>query len=73
MYREDVQIIDARSFSDYGISRLTSESIPLDSGKFYDEGKIKDPKTLDDLMDAFATRVLDQLGVKEEDPRRWKG
>jgi thiosulfate/3-mercaptopyruvate sulfurtransferase len=47
---EDVQIIDARSFPDYGISRLTSESIPLDSGKLYDDGKIKDPKTLDDLF-----------------------
>lgn len=31
------------------------------------------PKTLDDLADAFATRVLDQLGIREEDPRRWKG
>ena len=30
------------------------------------------PKTLDDLVDAFATRVLDQLGIKEADPRRWK-
>ena len=30
------------------------------------------PKTLADLTDAFATRVLDQLGIKEEDPRRWK-
>ena len=30
------------------------------------------PKTLDDLVDAYATRVLDQLGIKESDPRRWK-
>ena len=30
------------------------------------------PKTLDDLADAFATRVLDQLGLREADPRRWK-
>ena len=30
------------------------------------------PKTLDDLVDAFATRVLDQLGIREKDPRRWK-
>ncbi|WP_306591696.1 UbiX family flavin prenyltransferase [Geothrix sp. 21YS21S-4] len=29
------------------------------------------PKTLDDLYDTFATRVLDQLGLREEDPRRW--
>jgi len=58
---EDVQIIDARSFSDYGISRLTSESIPLDRGKFYDEGKIKDPKTLDDL---FSRRDLSKNMVQ---------
>ena len=31
------------------------------------------PKTLDDLFAAFATRVLDQLGLPEPDPRRWKG
>jgi 4-hydroxy-3-polyprenylbenzoate decarboxylase len=30
-------------------------------------------KTLDDLCDTFATRVLDQLGLAEADPRRWKG
>jgi 4-hydroxy-3-polyprenylbenzoate decarboxylase len=31
------------------------------------------PATLDDLFQAFATRVLDQLGLPEEDPRRWGG
>jgi 4-hydroxy-3-polyprenylbenzoate decarboxylase len=31
------------------------------------------PQTLDDLFAAFATRVLDQLGLKEPDPRRWTG
>ena len=31
------------------------------------------PKTIDDLFDAFATRVMDQLSLHEEDPRRWKG
>jgi 4-hydroxy-3-polyprenylbenzoate decarboxylase len=30
------------------------------------------PKDLDDLFDTFATRVLDQLGLREDDPRRWK-
>ena len=30
------------------------------------------PKNLDDLFDTFATRVLDQLGLSEDDPRRWK-
>jgi 4-hydroxy-3-polyprenylbenzoate decarboxylase len=31
------------------------------------------PRELKDLFDAFATRVLDQLGLVEEDPRRWRG
>ncbi len=31
------------------------------------------PQTLEDLFEAFATRVLDQLGLHEEDARRWKG
>ena len=31
------------------------------------------PKSLDDLFDTFATRVLDQLGLGEPDPRRWRG
>ena len=31
------------------------------------------PETLQDLFEAFATRVLDQLGLTEEDPRRWEG
>ncbi|MBI4913087.1 MAG: UbiX family flavin prenyltransferase [Acidobacteria bacterium] len=30
------------------------------------------PRGLEDLFDTFATRVLDQLGLPEEDPRRWK-
>jgi len=29
-------------------------------------------KSLDDLFETFATRVLDQLGLPEDDPRRWK-
>lgn len=31
------------------------------------------PETLEDLFQAFATRVLDQLGLPEEDARRWGG
>ena len=31
------------------------------------------PQGLADLVDTFATRVLDQLGLPEADPRRWKG
>jgi 4-hydroxy-3-polyprenylbenzoate decarboxylase len=29
------------------------------------------PRSLEDLFDTFATRVLDQLGLREADPRRW--
>ena len=59
--REDIQIIDARPFSDYGRSRLTSEAIPLDSGKFYDDGKIKGPRVLEDL---FSRRGLSKNMVQ---------
>lgn len=31
------------------------------------------PKTIEDLFQSFATRVLDQLGIFEDDHRRWKG
>ena len=31
------------------------------------------PQTLDDLFQAFATRVLDHLGLPEPDARRWGG
>jgi polyprenyl P-hydroxybenzoate/phenylacrylic acid decarboxylase-like protein len=31
------------------------------------------PETLRDLFEAFATRVLDQFGLREEDRRRWGG
>jgi 4-hydroxy-3-polyprenylbenzoate decarboxylase len=31
------------------------------------------PQTLDDLFQAFATRVLDQFGLREPDARRWAG
>jgi 4-hydroxy-3-polyprenylbenzoate decarboxylase len=35
-------------------------------------GYYSQPKGLEDLFDTFATRVLDQLGLVEADPRRWK-
>ena len=35
-------------------------------------GFYQKPENLADLFDAFATRVLDQLGLVEEDPRRWR-
>jgi 4-hydroxy-3-polyprenylbenzoate decarboxylase len=31
------------------------------------------PESIGDLCDAFATRVMDQLGLHQEDGRRWKG
>ncbi len=31
------------------------------------------PSCIEDLFDTFATRVLDQLGLPESDPRRWQG
>lgn len=41
--------------------------MPLSPG-FYHQ-----PASLEDLADTFAVRVLDQLGLSLEDPRRWKG
>ena len=40
--------------------------MPLMPGFYYG------PKSIEDLFDAFATRVLDQLGLTEADTRRWK-
>jgi 4-hydroxy-3-polyprenylbenzoate decarboxylase len=31
------------------------------------------PKTIEDLFQSFATRVLDQLGIFENDNKRWQG
>ncbi|HJU83867.1 MAG TPA: UbiX family flavin prenyltransferase [Holophagaceae bacterium] len=31
------------------------------------------PRSIEEMCDTFATRVLDQLGLPEEDSRRWKG
>ena len=36
-------------------------------------GYYSKPQSLADLYDTFATRVLDQLGLSEPDPRRWRG
>jgi len=40
--------------------------MPLMPGFYYG------PKSIEDLFDAFATRVLDQLGIREADSKRWK-
>jgi thiosulfate/3-mercaptopyruvate sulfurtransferase len=46
----DVQVLDARDFSEYGQSRLCNESICLSQDKLYENSKIKDAGTLKDLF-----------------------
>ncbi len=46
-----IQILDARDFVDYGKSKFTNISIPLDAEKLYDDFKVKDAKTLEDLLE----------------------
>ncbi|MBN1235300.1 MAG: hypothetical protein JW999_04535, partial [Methanotrichaceae archaeon] len=52
----DVRILDARDFFEYGQSRITNESICLSLDKLYDNSKIKDASTLEDL---FSRRLDD--------------
>lgn len=47
----DLQILDARDFVDYGRSKFTNSSIPLTADKIYEDGRIKDAATLEDLFD----------------------
>lgn len=35
-------------------------------------GFYQQPESLEDLFDTLATRILDQLGLMEEDSRRWR-
>lgn len=60
--RSDVQILDARDFSDYGQSRLGNESICLSPDKLYDNSRIKDAGTLADLfgrrLDESSTAIV---------------
>jgi thiosulfate/3-mercaptopyruvate sulfurtransferase len=62
--RSDVQILDARDYIEWGKSRLTNNSIPLDASKLYqDNHKIKDAKTLADLLgrrglDKYKTQLV---------------
>ncbi len=46
----DIQVLDARDFSDYGMSRLNT-SIPFESEKLYDDLLIKDAATLEELLE----------------------
>jgi thiosulfate/3-mercaptopyruvate sulfurtransferase len=57
----DVQILDARDFSDYGRSRLTNASISFTAEKLYSDYKIKDAATLEELL---GRRNLDEKGTQ---------
>jgi thiosulfate/3-mercaptopyruvate sulfurtransferase len=47
---DNIQVLDARDFADYGRCRLNT-SIPFQPDKLYDDYKIKDVGTLRDLLD----------------------
>lgn len=60
--RTDVQILDARDFSEYGMAKLTNSALPLDAPKLYqDNFKIKDAKTLDDILGRRLDKSKTQL------------
>ena len=46
----DIRVLDARDFLEYGQSRLGNESICLSLDKLYDNSKIEDAGTLEDLF-----------------------
>jgi thiosulfate/3-mercaptopyruvate sulfurtransferase len=56
-----LQILDARDFADYGMSRLTNASIPFEAEKLYDDLLIKDAATLEELLER---RGLEKDGVQ---------
>ncbi|OPY55221.1 MAG: Rhodanese-like domain protein [Methanosaeta sp. PtaU1.Bin112] len=55
----DTRILDARDFSEYGQSRLGNESICLSQDKLFDNSRIKDAATLEDLFN----RRLEKTGT----------
>jgi thiosulfate/3-mercaptopyruvate sulfurtransferase len=60
--RTDIQIIDARDFAEYGQAKLTNAALPLDVPKLYlDNTKIKDAKTLDDILSRRLDKNKTQL------------
>jgi len=59
--RSDVQILDARDYSDYGMSML-AKAISLTAEMLYDDdSKIKDPASLNDLL---SRRSLNEKGAQ---------
>jgi thiosulfate/3-mercaptopyruvate sulfurtransferase len=58
----NIQILDARDFSEYGLAKLTNAALPLDAPKLYkDNFKIKDAKTLDDILGIRLDKKKTQL------------
>jgi thiosulfate/3-mercaptopyruvate sulfurtransferase len=55
----DARVLDARDFFEYGQSRLGNESICLSQDKLYENSRIKDARTLEDLFN----RRLEKLGT----------
>jgi thiosulfate/3-mercaptopyruvate sulfurtransferase len=55
----DARVLDARDFFEYGQSRLGNESICLSLDKLYENSRIKDARTLEDLFD----RRLEKSGT----------
>jgi thiosulfate/3-mercaptopyruvate sulfurtransferase len=55
----DARVLDARDFFEYGQSRLGNESICLSQDKLYENSRIKDSRTLEDLFD----RRLEKSGT----------
>lgn len=56
-----IQILDARDFVEYGKSKFTNISIPLDAEKLYDDLRVKDAQTLEDLLER---RDLNKNGIQ---------
>jgi thiosulfate/3-mercaptopyruvate sulfurtransferase len=56
-----VQILDARDFAEYGMSRLTNASIPMVAEKLYDDLMIKDVASLEELLER---RSLEKNGTQ---------
>jgi thiosulfate/3-mercaptopyruvate sulfurtransferase len=56
----NVQILDARDFSDFGMKSINN-AIPLTVDNLYDDSRVKDAATLKDLLDR---RSLDATGVQ---------
>jgi len=57
--QSDARVLDARDFFEYGQSRLGNESICLSQDKLYENSRIKDARTLEDLFN----RRLEKSGT----------